>query len=148
MNGRQWQEAMSRRTIPQLTRLNNALVVLSEDPDIEREFGDTGLFSGFPCLLSIINETVRVKNKEITHRKLTESERDRMIDMHASGPLDYKPKIDDELMKLGLVRFWNDMKDAVENTELQFYTENGRIMPEWYDFKTETNKEMEVKDHI
>ena len=64
MNGKQWQEVMSRRTIPQLTRLNNALVVLSEDPDIKREYGDMGLFDGFPSLLGIVNETVRVKNKK------------------------------------------------------------------------------------
>ncbi len=73
MNGKQWQEAMSRRTIQQLTRLNNALVVLSEDPDIKREYGDMGLFDGFPSLLGIINQTVRVKNKkqmEVEHSEI------------------------------------------------------------------------------
>jgi len=72
MNGKQWQEVMSRRTIPQLTRLNNALVVLSEDPDIKREYGDFGLFEGFPCLLGIINETVKAKNKEQTEVEQSE----------------------------------------------------------------------------
>lgn len=72
---------------------------------------------------------------EEPHRKLTEKERDRMIDMLASGPLDYKPSIDNELMKLGLVQFWDGTKDAVEGTEKPFYAGNGRILPEWYDFK-------------
>ncbi len=71
------------------------------------------------------------------HRKLTEKERDRMIDMCASGPLDYIPKIDDELIRLGLVQLWDDTKDAVEHTGMPFYAENGSILPEWYDFKAE-----------
>ena len=64
MKGKEWQEAMSKRTVQQLTRLNNALVVLSEDPDIKKEFTGMGLFDGFPSLLGIVNETVRSKNKE------------------------------------------------------------------------------------
>jgi len=64
MKGKQWQEAMNTRTVRQLTKLNNALVTLSEDPDIRREFRGMGLFDGFPDLLGIINETVRRKNRE------------------------------------------------------------------------------------
>ncbi len=33
MKGKEWQEAMSNRTVEQLTELNNALAVLSEDPE-------------------------------------------------------------------------------------------------------------------
>ncbi len=77
----------------------------------------------------------------MTHRKLTEKERDRMIDMCASGPLDYIPRIDDELMRLGLVQMWDGTDDAVEHTSVPFYAGDGSILPEWYDFKAERHRE-------
>jgi len=64
MKGEEWQEAMNKRTVPQLTKLNNALIILNEDPDIKREFSGMGLFDGFPSLLGIVNETVKRKNRE------------------------------------------------------------------------------------
>ncbi len=73
----------------------------------------------------------------MVHRKLTEKERDRMIDMCASGPLNYTPEIDDALIKLGLVQAYDDIGDAVEHTGMPFYAGNGRILPEWYDFIAE-----------
>ncbi len=70
------------------------------------------------------------------HRKLIEKERDRMINICASGPLSYIRKIDDELFKLGLIVWWDDcVMDAVEhNPNVPFYSSNGRILKEWYDF--------------
>lgn len=69
------------------------------------------------------------------HRKLTEKERDRMIDLWASGPLTYRPDIDNELMKLGLVQWYDDTREAVDTTGVQFYDKSGRILPEWYDYR-------------
>lgn len=45
-------------------------------------------------------------------RKLTEAEIDRMQNMCASGPLNYKPEIDDELIALHLAEMWDDTEDA------------------------------------
>ena len=91
-------------------------------------------------LIRIGESELVVQNTPMTkpHRKLTEKERDRMIDLHASAPLTYRPSIDDKLMKLGLVQFWDNTPDAVENTDVPFYDNSGRILPEWYDFKAET----------
>ncbi|MFZ2411030.1 MAG: hypothetical protein WAW23_05630 [Candidatus Methanoperedens sp.] len=73
----------------------------------------------------------------MAHRKLTERERDRMINLHASAPLGYIPAIDDELIKLGLVQFWDETQNVVDSTDIPFYGANGRILPEWCDFKAE-----------
>lgn len=70
------------------------------------------------------------------HRRLTERERDRMIDMYASGPLTYKPEIDDALFELGLVQWYDEAEDnrSVEpkHGSEHFYTRNGSVLPEWY----------------
>lgn len=80
------------------------------------------------------------------HRKLTEKERDRMIDVIASGPLTYRPAIDDELFKLGLIEWYDrDPKtNAVDYSGKPFYANNGRILPEWYEFKQETSVKVEL----
>lgn len=64
-------------------------------------------------------------------RKLTEAEIDRVRDMCASGPLNYKPEIDDELIALHLAEMWDDTKDAVDYTGAPFYAENGTILGCW-----------------
>lgn len=71
------------------------------------------------------------------HRKLTEREMERMVDVCASGPLDYRPVVDVQLLELGLLVWWDGMVGgAVEhNPETPFYAENGRILKEWYGFK-------------
>jgi hypothetical protein len=76
-------------------------------------------------------------DKDTTHRKLMKKERDRMIDLCASGPLTYNPRIDLELFKLGLIVWYDEcVMDAVEhNPDVPFYGPCGRILPEWYDFK-------------
>ena len=64
-------------------------------------------------------------------RKLTEDEQNRMRDMCASGPLNYRPEIDDELIALHLAEMWDDTKDAVDYTGAPFYAENGMILDCW-----------------
>ncbi len=89
----------------------------------------------------IKTETV-TSGRIVSHRKLTEKERDRMIDVIASGPLTYRPAIDDELFKLGLIEWYDrDPKtNAVDYSGKPFYANNGRILPEWYEFKTQTKR--------
>ncbi len=70
------------------------------------------------------------------HRRLTSRERDRMIDLYASGPLTYIKKIDDPLFELGLLQFYDD-SDTLESVEPKldsklFFAENGSVLPEWY----------------
>ncbi len=78
----------------------------------------------------------------MAHRKLTERERDRMLDMCASGPLDYTPSIDNNLILMDLVRWWDGMWDAVEhNPDMPFFADNGSILPEWYDFRAKERGE-------
>jgi len=92
------------------------------------------------ALSNLINEArdaiKSLSADQISHRKLTEQERDRMIDICASGPLSYIRGIDDELFKLGLIVWWDDcVMDAVEhNSNVPFYGPSGRILQEWYDF--------------
>ncbi len=83
-----------------------------------------------------------IKKSIVRHRKLTEKERDRMIDVIASGPLTYRSAIDDELFKLGLIEWYDrDPKtNAVDYSGKPFYANNGRILPEWYEFKTQTKR--------
>lgn len=72
----------------------------------------------------------------IPHRKLTEKKRDRMIDMHASHPLTYRPNIDDPLIELGIVKIWDETGDAVELVwDVKIHAANGSISDEWYDWK-------------
>jgi len=71
-----------------------------------------------------------------THRKLTERERDRMISVYASGPLTYVPPLDDPLIELDLLSFYDDTAEseavvAKHNTDF-FYAPNGTVLPEWY----------------
>lgn len=70
------------------------------------------------------------------HRKLTEKELNRMLDMAASGPLGYRPEIDDALMELSLVQWYDDdpSNQSVEwNTNAPLFDESGGILKEWYD---------------
>ncbi len=70
------------------------------------------------------------------HRQLTERERDRMIDIYASGPLSYIREIDDQLFLVDLLSFY----DSTEETEAvvakhdadHFFAKNGSVLPEWY----------------
>lgn len=64
-------------------------------------------------------------------RKLTEDEQNRMRDMCASGPLNYKSEIDDELIALHLAEMWDGTEDAVDYTGAPFYAENGTILDCW-----------------
>lgn len=70
------------------------------------------------------------------HRKLTERERNRMMNIYASGPLTYKPEIDDPLFELDLISFYDSTEEteAVEakhGTE-HFYAKDGGVLKEWY----------------
>lgn len=75
------------------------------------------------------------------HRRLTEKERDRMLNMAASGPLSYRPEIDDALMELDLIQWYDEDPSnlAVEwNINMPLFDKTGRILREWYDFQRET----------
>ena len=74
-----------------------------------------------------------------THRKLTERERDRMVDVYASGPLTYRPEIDDPLFGLDLISFYDfyeltekDRAVEAKHGEEYFYAKNGSVLKEWY----------------
>lgn len=72
----------------------------------------------------------------LEHRQLTERERDRMIDIYASGPLSYLREIDDQLFLLDLICFYDSTKEteAVEakhDTDY-FFSKDGSVLPEWY----------------
>lgn len=72
----------------------------------------------------------------MNHRKLTERERDRMISVYASGPLTYVPPLDNPLIDLGLLAFYDDTIEteavvAKQPTDF-FYAQNGTVLPEWY----------------
>jgi len=79
-----------------------------------------------------------MNNGGMAHRKLTEKELDRMLDIAASGPLSYRPWIDDALMELGLLQWYDEDPSnlSVEwNTSVPFFAKNSRVLEEWYDFK-------------
>lgn len=72
------------------------------------------------------------------HRKLTEPEFHRMLNVYASGPLKYKEEIDEKLFKLGLVEFHDRCGDDRGSTDIglpssEFFDPNGRVKKEWYD---------------
>jgi len=74
-----------------------------------------------------------------THRKLTEKEFHRMLNVYASGPLKYREDIDEELFKLGLVEFHDRCGDDRGSTDIglpssEFFELNGRVKKEWYSF--------------
>ncbi len=74
----------------------------------------------------------------MAHRKLTEKELYRMLDIAASGPLSYIPGIDKALMELGLLQWYDEDPSNVSvewNTSVLFFAKNGRVLEEWYDFK-------------
>jgi hypothetical protein len=81
-------------------------------------------------------EEVKDVMREFKHRQLTEKERDRMIDIYASGPLTYIPSIDDPLFSLGLIQYYDTTAPVLsveaKYSENFFYAENGTIKPEWY----------------
>ncbi len=85
--------------------------------------------------------------REVRHRQLTEKERDRMIDIYASGPLTYVPEIDNPLMLLGLVKFYDtdpsNLSVEAKCSENLFYDEDGTVKPEWYG-KLKEAKEAEI----
>ncbi|WAM22738.1 MAG: hypothetical protein OI715_01170 (plasmid) [Candidatus Methanoperedens sp.] len=74
--------------------------------------------------------------KEFKHRKLKEKERDRMIDLYASGPLSYRSEIDGALFLLGLVEFYDSdpqTKAVVAKLDSKFFfVKNGTVLTEWY----------------
>ena len=73
------------------------------------------------------------------NKRLTEEERDRMIDMLAEGPLKRQP-VDEGLIRknwLQVYEFFGDPTDTsvLEATEAAgrvFYLPNGRVNPHWY----------------
>jgi len=75
------------------------------------------------------------------HRQLTEKERDRMIDIYASGPLSYIHEIDDPLFSLGLISFYDSAKETeavvAKHDGDYFFAKNGSVLPEWYGRKKE-----------
>lgn len=88
------------------------------------------------CSLSNLMQEVRDVLSAFEHRQLTEEERDRMIDIYASGPLTYLPDIDDKLLLLDLIDFYDSdekTKAVVEKHGSDFfYAENGSVLKEWY----------------
>jgi len=87
--------------------------------------------------------------KEGTHRKLTERERNRMINVYASGPLTYVQPLDDRLMELDLLEFY----DGTVETEAVvakhptgfFFAENGTVLPEWYIKEEKPEEEVPIE---
>jgi hypothetical protein len=94
-----------------------------------------------------IKKSIRPAASTSTHRKLTEAERDRMVDVYAEGPLTYIPRLDDPLIALGLLSFYDDTKEleavVARNKEDYFYEKNGMVKLEWYGDE-ETKEESEV----
>jgi exosome complex RNA-binding protein Rrp4 len=90
-------------------------------------------------------EEIKDVLRAVKHRQLTEEERDRMVDIYASGPLTYIPKIDDQLFLLGLIQFYDpdDHTLGVEAkySENLFYAENGTVKPEWYGERQESDEQ-------
>lgn len=70
------------------------------------------------------------------YKQLTIEQYSRMIDVYADFPITYKSKIDDELLRLDLVQFWNDGLEPKtiepKHDEDYFYRENGRPKKEWF----------------
>jgi len=74
----------------------------------------------------------------MAHRKLTEKELYRMLDIAASGPLSYISGKDKALMELGLLQWYDEDPSNLSiewNTSVPFFAKNGRVLEEWYDFK-------------
>lgn len=67
------------------------------------------------------------------YKKLSEREKNRMVDICAEAPLEYIPFIDDRLMDLGLIIWWNkdEKTEVVHNPKVPFYEEDGKILPKW-----------------
>lgn len=86
--------------------------------------------------MSNLMEEIKDIIREVKHRKLTEEERDRMVDVYASGPLTYIPRIDDPLFLLGLLQFYDTTSPVLsveaKYSENLFYAENGTVKTEWY----------------
>ncbi len=86
--------------------------------------------------LNNLMEEIKDVMREFKHRQLTEKERDRMIDIYASGPVTYIPEKDDQLFLLDLISFYDSAEEmeavvAKHDTDF-FYSENGSVLPEWY----------------
>lgn len=92
-------------------------------------------------------EEIKDAIREFTHRQLTEKERDRMIDIYASGPLTYIPAIDDPLFLLGLIEMYDSEEPpfavVAKHNEDFFYAKDGSVLPEWYG-KRKENKVTEI----
>jgi hypothetical protein len=68
-------------------------------------------------------------------QQLTEIERDRVLQMYASGPLGYIPHIDKLFLNNGLFEWYDDEHTAVIQSvgSEVFYEESGSFRKEWYD---------------
>ncbi|MDD5615005.1 MAG: hypothetical protein PHH85_02250 [Candidatus Methanoperedens sp.] len=112
---------------------------VSEKEAVEQAFKEAGLDT---------NELKDITWGSTPHRKLTEKERNRMVDIYTSGPLYYKPEIDDPLFALDLIGFYDegDEPKAVEakHEESFFYAKNGSVLPEWYDPDPKPKDEMKL----
>ncbi|MGB8216292.1 MAG: hypothetical protein WCE94_03230 [Candidatus Methanoperedens sp.] len=90
------------------------------------------VFGTMNNLLAEVKDVIR----EFKHRQLTEKERDRMIDVYASGPLTYRPKIDDPLFLLGMLQYYESgspiLSVEAKQKESFFYEKNGIVKTEWY----------------
>lgn len=57
--------------------------------------------------------------------------------MTARGPLGYKPEIDDALMELGLIQWYDEDPSTLavdRNYGVKLFREDGQTLPEWYDY--------------
>jgi len=96
-------------------------------------------------LMEEINDVMR----EIRHRQLTEKERNRMIDIYASGPLTYIQEIDNQLFLLGLIDHYDsdpETKAVVAKHDSNlFYAKDGSVLPEWYEAKKDEVPETPIE---
>lgn len=62
MKGGDWVKAFEKKPTNILIEIKNALEILESDPDINREFRDSGLFYGLGNLKNFSEEEIRRRN--------------------------------------------------------------------------------------
>lgn len=62
MKGGDWIKAFEKKSTIVLTEIKNALEILERDPDVNREFKDSGLFYGLGNLKYFAEEEIRRRN--------------------------------------------------------------------------------------
>ncbi len=67
MKGQEWIKAFEKKPINVLIEIKEALEILERDPDINREFKDSGLFYGLGNLKYFASEEIRKReSKKLT----------------------------------------------------------------------------------